>query len=375
MKKYRILVVDDSVVARRIVSDALANEPEIEVIGVASNGRIALQKMEQITPDLVTLDLVMPEMDGIETLKVIRSRYPKLPVIALSALTTRGADATLEALFLGASDYYPKPTEAGDRKIAVQQLKSALVPRIKSLCSEPYSDNVHLNSGVTKGQKTQIKTKVNATLSQMVDIVVIGASTGGPNALSNIFPKLPKDFPVPIAVVQHMPATFIDSLINRLNEKSAIAIRSASNQSACTSHCVWFAPGDQHMEVVSQHYKKRWVTSQSPPVNSCRPAVDILFRSAAHVYGANVLAVVLTGMGSDGLRGCEDIHAAGGQIIVQDEQSSVVWGMPGCVANAGLANSIVPLDQIALEIQARVDRAGTVHHSSVLNKAAYNAIS
>ena len=362
MPKIRVLIVDDSIVIRKLLMDALSAEPSIEVVGSAANGRIALEKLPQLTPDLITLDVEMPEMDGLETLAAVRKSYPKLPVIMFSTLTQRGAGATLEALALGASDYVTKPANVGSVTAGTQRIRDELIPKIKALCgrvggSEKPVGTMTLQAGPPKVSALSLRPTPGgprSTLSR-IDVVAIGVSTGGPQALAALLPQLPSSFPVPIVLVQHMPPMFTKLLAERLSTQSAIQVREGSEGGILTAGKAWVAPGDYHMTVVRKGTSVCLRMNQGPPENSCRPAVDVLFRSVVDVYGANVLGVVLTGMGQDGLRGSEVIKAAGGQVIVQDEATSTVWGMPGFVSRAGLADAVLPLPRLAAEVIRRVE--------------------
>lgn len=350
MNRIRVLIVDDSVVIRSLLRQVVAQEPDLEVVGVAANGRIALQMLDQVSPEVVTLDIEMPELNGLEALRQLRERYPKLPVIMFSTLTARGAVETLEALALGASDYVTKPSNSRPGGSGVEAIRAQLVPKIRSLC---HREKLTLPYAAAR----PVLAPAPGATSQVVTAVVVGTSTGGPNALSRVLPRLPREFPVPVLVVQHMPPTFTRFLAERLNKECALAVREVSDGERVQPGTVWIAAGDYHMTVERQGAAARLRTSQGPPENSCRPSVDVLFRSAAQVYGGGLLAVVMTGMGQDGLRGCEAIRAAGGRVLVQDEKSSVVWGMPGYVANAGLAHRVLELEEIGSEI---VRSAGTV---------------
>jgi two-component system, chemotaxis family, protein-glutamate methylesterase/glutaminase len=362
MGKIRILIVDDSVVVRRMVADMLSGDPMLEVVGTAPNGRIALAKLPQINPDLVLLDVEMPEMDGLETLAALRKTYPRLPVIMFSRFTQRGAAVTLEALTLGASDYVTMPdsVRAGQ---GVPELREQLVSKIKELCAR---DGVDSPRGAADLDSLRPPSRSASAIRRMprVEIVAIGASTGGPNALATLLSVLPADCPVPIVIVQHMPATFTGLLAERLTSRSALAVSEGVLGQALFPSRAWLAPGDFHMEVARDGQDAvRLRLHQGPPENSCRPSVDVLFRSVAETYGAGTLAVVLTGMGQDGLRGCERIREVGGQVLAQDETSSVVWGMPGFVARAGLADQVLPLDQLAPEVVRRVRKGRSLSSS------------
>lgn len=346
MKKIRVLVVDDSVVIRRLLTDILSQDPEIEVAGTASNGRLALAKLPQLTPDLVTLDIEMPDMDGLTTLPELRKAYPKLPVIMFSTLTSRGAMSTLDALARGATDYVTKPANVGSVSAGMQCVKDQLLPKIKALCpfNKPPAARALAATPPRKPPVTRPRVKTSC------EIIAIGSSTGGPQALSTVLRALPKSVRVPIVIVQHMPPVFTHHLAERLNQESQLTVKEAKQGDTLLPGHVYIAPGDFHMQLRRDGVAVKTVLSQGPPENSCRPAVDVLFRSVANVYGADSLGVVLTGMGQDGLRGAEEIVHVGGVIVSQDEASSVVWGMPRAVTEAGLATRVVPLTSVANEI-------------------------
>jgi two-component system, chemotaxis family, protein-glutamate methylesterase/glutaminase len=363
MKRVRVLVVDDAVAVRRLVSEALSSDPGVEVAGVAANGRIGLSRIAQLSPDLVTLDLEMPEMDGMQTLVELRRLYPTLPVIMLSSYTKRGARQTLEALARGATDYVPKPDASQSASATIEYLKRELLPRVRVLGG---LEGVPTLVPGPPPRRTDEPGRPLPLAPQprgprRVDAVVIGVSTGGPNALAATLHDLPEDLPVPVLIVQHMPALFTGMLAERLRNVSRLDVQEASSGVTVEPGRVWIAPGEYHMVVQRVASAVSIMLHQAPPENSCRPSVDVLFRSVPAVWGPNVLAVVLTGMGKDGLAGCRDIAAAGGQIVVQDRATSVVWGMPGYVAEAGLANAVLPLPEIGAEIARRVqeNRAGT----------------
>jgi len=376
--KIRILVVDDAVVVRRLVAGELGKDPTLEVVATAANGRIALAKLAQLKPDLIILDVEMPEMDGLATLRELRRTYPRLPVIMFSALTERGAEATLDALALGATDYFTKPASAGGLAASLQVIREELIPTIKTLCAAkaggreigqpgkqkadsvgslaiPISPDalrrVRLHGLPGSGSIPDLPISLAPALPQ---VVAIGTSTGGPNALAEVFRRLPADFPVPLVVVQHMPPMFTRLLAERLTAHSPLRVQEASSGNLLPAANAWIAPGDHHLMVLRDGAQVRLLVHQDPPENSCRPSVDVLLRSVAQTFGPRALAVILTGMGQDGLRGCEAIREAGGQIIAQDEATSVVWGMPGYVARAGLADRVLPLPLIAEEIVRRV---------------------
>jgi two-component system, chemotaxis family, protein-glutamate methylesterase/glutaminase len=356
MRKIRILVVDDSVVIRRMVTDALAADPGLEVAGSAANGRIALSKIPQVNPDLVTLDIEMPEMDGLEALRELRKTYTKLPVIMFSTLTERGASATLDALALGANDYVTKPSNVGSASAALERIREQLIPKIKALCRvSPPPSSTQATALPKPAAAPRVFPRIETRgQGAPAEIIAIGVSTGGPNALAEVIPQLPASLPVPVVIVQHMPPIFTKLLAERLAAKSQIRVEEGRPGERLEPGRAWVAPGDFHMAVERKAAGVQLVTHRQPPENSCRPAVDVLFRSVAEVYGPRALGVVMTGMGQDGLRGSERIREAGGRVLAQDEATSIVWGMPGFVAQAGLAEKVLPLDQIAAEIVLRV---------------------
>ncbi|MBN1173060.1 MAG: chemotaxis response regulator protein-glutamate methylesterase [Micromonosporaceae bacterium] len=398
-----VLVVDDSVVIRRLVTDALAEDPKIKVVGAASNGRIALAKIEQLRPDIVTLDVEMPVMDGLETLRVLRPKYPRLPVIMFSTLTASGATATLDALAAGATDYVTKPANVGSIRESIRSVREQLIPRIHALCAprsgqkrrrgplerpplfgRPLGEGRPPLLGPTPGARPEHgarpltgqpdaaarpdaaggvasrqrgKVRLAGPIrprTGRVGVVAIGSSTGGPDALTKILRMLPKDWPVPIVVVQHMPPVFTKMFSERLDRICDLTVVEAMDNMPVWPGSVYIAPGDLHLEVVRKGQEVATRVKTGPPENFCRPAVDVLFRSVNTVYGQSTLAVILTGMGHDGQRACEGLHAAGAEIVAQDEASSVVWGMPGAVASAGLADAVLPLDEMASHLIARV---------------------
>jgi two-component system, chemotaxis family, protein-glutamate methylesterase/glutaminase len=348
LSKIRVLVVDDAVVFRRLVADELSSDPQLEVVGTASNGRVALQRLTQVNPDVVILDIEMPEMDGLTALAELRKTHRRLPVVMFSSLTERGATATLDALALGASDYFTKPISADGVEGSLAIIRTQLIPKIKALCA----GKVRPES--TPSPPIIVPAPARRKPTGEIRVIAIGASTGGPNALAEIFARLPADLQVPIVIVQHMPPMFTRMLAERLTARSQLCVREATPGAKLEPGHAWVAPGDYHMSVVREGSQRRLGLNQDPPENSCRPAVDVLFRSVATAYGADSIGVILTGMGCDGLRGCEALREAGGQILAQDEATSTVWGMPGSVVRANLADRVLPLAMIADEIVRRV---------------------
>ena len=359
-ERIRVLVVDDSVVIRRLISNSLEQDPTIELVGTASDGSIGMQRIEQLNPDVLTLDIEMPNMDGLEMLRRIRHDFPKLRVIMFSTLTERGAAKTLEALTLGADDYVAKGSNLGSIDNSMARLREEMIPKIKQFFRLPEQSHA---SGATESSSNQAASSSSWRNTSSLNrknirpkVVVIGVSTGGPTALGEILPNLPAGFALPILVVQHMPPLFTRLLAERLNATCKLPVAEATHEAHVESGKILIAPGDFHMKVASNGGEVRVLLDQGPRLNSCRPAVDALFTSIGEAYGGAALAVVLTGMGQDGLRGAGILKALGATVLVQDEASSVVWGMPGAVVNAGLADRVLPLDEVVPEIVRITER-------------------
>ncbi len=356
-ERIRVLVVDDSVVIRSLVTHALEQVAEIEVVGVAANGVIALKRIAQFNPDVLTLDIEMPEMDGLETLRRLRREYPHLRVIMFSTLTERGAAVTLEALTLGADDYVTKASNEGSLDHSLTRLRMELIPKIKQFFRGAAPTALTgPRRPPSEGQPARLASLAGYSLLRP-KLVAIGTSTGGPAALSAVLPKFPAGFPLPILVVQHMPPLFTRFLAERLSACCHLPVEEARQGDPVVPGRVLIAPGDFHLKLAANGGKVHVLLDQSPPQNFCRPAVDALFSSVSEVYGGAVVAAVFTGMGHDGLRGVEVLKARGAFILAQDEASSVVWGMPGAVVNAGLADRVLPLNQCAQEILRRTQGA------------------
>jgi two-component system chemotaxis response regulator CheB len=342
--RIRVLVVDDSVVIRRLVTHALSEDPTLEVVGSASNGSIALARIPQLNPDVITLDIEMPEMDGLETLRRLRQTYKDVRVIMFSTLTERGAAITMEALTLGADDYVAKASNMGALDRSMASLRDELIPKIKQFFVLPEATAITPVLPLNGARTLPVPTFARSMTAPKV--VAIGVSTGGPTALGQLVPQFPADFSLPVLIVQHMPPLFTRLLAERLQAASALKVEEASEGALVETGKVLIAPGDYHMRVARKGTQPVVTLDQGPPENSCRPAVDVLFRSVEEVYGGACIATVLTGMGYDGARGASVLKAAGAYVIAQDEATSVVWGMPGAVARAGLADAIVPLEDV-----------------------------
>ncbi|MGC8628215.1 MAG: protein-glutamate methylesterase/protein-glutamine glutaminase [Acidimicrobiales bacterium] len=396
----RVLVVDDSAVVRRVLASVVQDEPGLVLAGEAADGRAALAKVERCHPDVVVLDIEMPVMDGLASLVELKARWPWLPVIMFSTLTERGAAATLEALGRGADDYLVKPVSTSGPAGAFEAVSRDLVPLLRTwsqIGRARYARRAARPAGVAPETRARLRGGVGGPkviagvqansvglahassvsggapyasasskavrplgglgprpLAAAVKAVVIGSSTGGPNALGVVVPLLPADLAVPVLVVQHMPPVFTRLLAERLGSQSALQVCEAQDGMAVEAGHLYVAPGALHMVVQGPGKNPTVRLDDSPPENSCKPSVDVLFRSAAHAWGEGVLAVVLTGMGQDGLLGAREVISAGGAVIAQDEASSVVWGMPGAVVKAGLAAEVLPVGEVAQAVYRRV---------------------
>jgi two-component system chemotaxis response regulator CheB len=375
-----ILIVDDSVVMRSLLRSVIGADRTLEVIGSAADGASALRVIESLHPGLVLLDVEMPVMDGLVTLKELRRRGHKMPVIMCSSLTRRGATETIEALASGASDYVAKPSGQSGREAAIQSLAQELLPRIHALAGTAQPAFISsAQPAFTSSAQPAIPGSVPASgpspatarvpvllplasprqkpqpISSDPVVLAIGVSTGGPAALDILLPVLPANFPLPVLIVQHMPEVFTRFFAERLNGRCRLRAREASEGDQVRAGTIFIARGNWHMEVLPGKPPTLHLT-QGPLENHCRPAVDVLFRTAAAVYGSGVMAVVLTGMGSDGMIGCRILRGAGSAVLAQDQATSTVWGMPGAVANAGLAHKVLPLREIVPEILRIVSR-------------------
>ncbi|MCA2213685.1 protein-glutamate methylesterase/protein-glutamine glutaminase [Jidongwangia harbinensis] len=373
-----VLVVDDSVVVRRLIVDALGDAPNIKVIGTAANGLLAQTKIDQLKPDVVTMDIEMPQMDGIAAVKELRKRHSRLPVIMFSTLSAAGASATLEALSAGATDYVTKPSNVGSIAESIAAVREQLVPKIYALAGRargglsgppprpgagrPVPGRPPMVTGPARtgaapprsaGPAAPARTPRRGPQGR-VDILAVGCSTGGPDALTKVLLGLPTDLSVPIVVTQHMPPVFTKMFAERLDRSTPLHVVEAAEGMELTAGTVYIAPGDRHLVLTRRGTATVTQLSSAPPENSCRPAVDVMFRSVAQLYGGSAFAAVLTGMGHDGRGGAKVLRDAGAEVLAQDEASSVVWGMPGAVVGAGLADQVLPLDRIASALATRV---------------------
>lgn len=361
------LVVDDSAVVRGLLVRALENDPQIQVVGTAMHGAAALTALRRQPVDVVILDVEMPVMDGLTALPLILQEFPRTRVIMASAQTTGGAEATIKALAAGAAGCIAKPIASSTIQ-SIEQLTRELVPLVKSLGAASYprpdagnetasgttadshgGSHAPLPAGAVRetGSFAPVSGRKRLFNAPPPSILVIGTSTGGPNALSILVSQLPASFSIPILIVQHMPPLFTPMLAKRLQQDGKRPCQEATQGGLIERGHTYVAPGDFHMLIDKQGDRMVTVLNQAPPEHYCRPSVNPLFRTAAEWYSSSVLAVMLTGMGDDGIEGTRDIVARGGRVITQDEASSVVWGMPGAVARERLADEVLPLNRIA----------------------------
>ncbi|MGZ3304750.1 MAG: protein-glutamate methylesterase/protein-glutamine glutaminase [Asticcacaulis sp.] len=377
-RPLKIMIVDDSAVVRGLIARWLEHEPDMVLAGLAIDGAKGIEKVKEIQPDVLILDIEMPNMGGLEALPKLLAAKPGLKVLMASTLTTRGASVTIRALELGAADYIPKPDST--RIGGADGFRTELLTKIRALCGRtrawpvpqpatPPAQNApaqNLNTASPMGQpQPQTHTphsfvRPPAPVIQLrprsgikrIDCLVVGASTGGPPALRNFLLGLGADWKLPVLIVQHMPATFTAILADHLDKALPQKVQEAKDGMLIESRNIYIAPGDWHMTIKNDPIVKSIKLDQSAQVNWCRPAVDPLFRSAAEVYGHHALGVVLTGMGHDGRDGAQALVNAGATVMVQDEASSVVWGMPGAVAEAGLAEIIKPVEGLTIACKA-----------------------
>ena len=372
-KNLRVLVVDDTIVYRKAVSDIIEEIPGVELAGVAHNGKIAIAKIKSLKPDVLTLDIEMPQMNGIEVLAELKKHYPDVGAIMLSTLTAEGSHMTMRALDLGAFDFVLKP-QASNQIEGKKEIRAALEPILKAFKNSKMGRGLIGKKTPLKGFGASTATSTTRSTAQprplrplgsgrtttrgKSEIVTIGISTGGPNALNQMMPKLPGNLGVPILIVQHMPPVFTKSLAASLDKKCAISVKEAENGENILPNVAYIAPGGKQMKLVAgtdgQH--RRIKITDDPPENSCKPSVDYLFRSVGDYYVGRTTAVIMTGMGSDGTKGLEILKNKSGYLIGQDEASCIVYGMPKAPAELGYLDAIVPLNKIADEIVKSVKR-------------------
>ena len=339
-----VLVVDDSAFMRNTLTSMISSDPEIKVVGIARNGIEAVDKVAELKPDIVTLDVEMPRMNGLEALKHIMAKTP-VPVLMVSSLTDEDAKETLEALDLGAVDFIPK--NLSDLSVNIVKIKEILIDKIKNIAKKGI---------VLKKKKIATKTLEMPKISQetghrKTGIVVIGTSTGGPKALQNIVTRIPEDFPVPILIAQHMPPAFTGPFAERLNSLSKISVKEAENGESVKKGTAYIAPGRGHMGIIRKKVTQTSIIiSEDDGSHIYKPSIDVLMLSVVEGFSGQVLGVILTGLGNDGSKGMKEIKNKGGRTIAESEESCIVYGMPKAIVDAGIADKIVPLDEVAGEI-------------------------
>ncbi len=355
--KKRILVVDDSALIRRVITMALAADDRFEVT-TAVNGQRALDVLDRVRPDAMTLDVEMPELDGLGTLRALRERRRRLPIVMFSTLTERGAATTIEALTLGASDYVTKPTGTGSLEVSMQRVRAELLPKLHALLRMDAPGSAPKVSAPAPPVRVSMPPRTH--LHRATEVVVVGVSTGGPSTLETFLSALPATLPAPLVIVQHMPEHFTRQLAQRLDRHCALDVREAEDGAEIARGQVWIARGGRHCELRRDGSHLRLRLHDGPSVQFCRPSVDVLFDSAAHACPGSALALVLTGMGRDGARGAVTLRQAGCDVFAQDEASSVVYGMPRAVVEAGAATASIALEDLA----PRLVRYLTPHRAS-----------
>jgi two-component system chemotaxis response regulator CheB len=344
MPNIRILIVDDSSPIRQAISSLLTEEHDMQVVGIAPNGRMGVEKVSQVRPDVVLLDIEMPEMDGMTALKLIRKDHANLPIIMFSALTKKGATQTLEALALGADDYVAKPSMQANLNAAMENCKNELVPKIRALCGRATAD---------KEVAARVQPANPGKVSSRAEVVVLTASTGGPNALAELLPRFPANCPVPIIVVQSMLPLLVKSFVEKLQSQCRMKVLETGAAQPMIPG-IYVATGQKHTVVEQVGGEIHILAKEGEPDHSHLPSVDILLRSLASVYGSHCLVGVMTGMGNNGVRGCENVRSLGGEILVQDQASSKVWGTASAVLEAGLAHGVLPLNSFYDHICKRI---------------------
>jgi two-component system chemotaxis response regulator CheB len=347
-ERIRIMLVDDAAVVRRLLASWLAEQPDMEVVASLAGGREALAEVERVDPDVVVLDIAMPGVDGLAVLPQLLEKKKNLIVLMVSTLTRRNAEISLRALALGAADYVPKPEASGEPEL----FRRELFDKIRGLAARrktnsPGGEARHLVRMLSPGSGDSTRRVLQPLRPATPRVLLVGSSTGGPQALNAVLGAIgPVIDKAPVLIAQHMPPTFTTVLAEHLARTTGRSAAEAKHGEVIRAGRIYLAPGGFHMRVGRRAGDPVIIVDDGPRINSCRPAVDALFSSAAAVWGPWNLGLVLTGMGSDGARGAAQLVAAGGRVIVQDETSSVVWGMPGSVAQAGLASAVLPLAQI-----------------------------
>ncbi len=355
--KIKALIVDDTITYRKIIRVVLESISNVEILGTAPNGSIALRKIKNAKPDLVLLDVEMPGINGLETLKKIKAEYPLISVIMVSAASEKSADITIKCLEAGAMDFIEKPSGLGMEK-SIEELTGKLRPLLRFFNTRHRISNLKHKKKNKKQSREKPKPKVVKKIAAPTDfdILAIGVSTGGPEALSKLIPHIEGNFPIPIVIVQHMPPVFTASLARNLDKKSIIDVKEASDGEILKPSIAYIAPGGRHMIIRKRGANAIVGLLDTPPVNSCKPSVDVLFRSVGGVFPAKTLSVILTGMGNDGLEGVKMLKRKGTFTITQNKESCVVYGMPRAIEMAGLSDISIPVEDIAMRIMEKVNK-------------------
>lgn len=369
-EQIRVLIVDDSALIRKLLTDILSSDPGINVVGTAMDPQIARKKIKELNPDVITLDVEMPKMDGVSFLRILMRLRP-MPVVMISSLTARGAEITMDALEAGAVDFVSKPVS--DISGTLQDFTDEIIGKVRAAAkakvyarTEPAEKKGVLNK---KTENIAIDEKFSATavlkrpaksfreIETTDKVIAIGASTGGTEAIKEILTSLPADIPS-IVIAQHIPPVFSEAFARRMNQITDLTVSEATDNQLMVPGHVYIAPGDRHLLVKRDGAKYRCQLSDGPPVNRHRPSVDVLFRSVAQNVGKNAMGVILTGMGADGARGLHEMRESGASTIAQDEKTSVVWGMPGEAVKIGAAESVLALQDIPAAVQKKFKIAG-----------------
>ncbi len=362
MTEIRVLIVDDSAVSTKLLTKLLSPLTDLEVVGTAANGKLALPLIGQLRPDVVILDLEMPVMNGLETIVAMKQLAPHLPIIMLSALTAEGGALALEALEKGAADYIAKPGGLGSLASSTE-LRRVLHQKILQ-----YTHLAQL-AGASGPCSSEERAPISSDRPRTApEVIAIGSSTGGPQALAKLLQGIAPTMMTPIVIVQHMPPEFTKVLATRLSSQCGRRVEEAFDGAVLSPGSIWVAPGDYHLTIQMIGSELGIRLTQKPPENSCRPSVDPLFRSVAELLGQGALGIILTGMGKDGFEGAKQLRASGGSLLVQDKSTSVIWGMPGFAVKAGLAQAVLSPDHLAAEINLRAQtRAGDISRKKVSN--------
>jgi two-component system chemotaxis response regulator CheB len=357
---YRVLVVDDSAVIRGLLARACESKPGIKVVASAGNGEIAVKTLQREAVDVIVLDIEMPIMDGLAAIPLLKAIDPAVQIIMASTLTQKNADISLKALSLGATDYIAKPTSSGELS-AAGDFSRELAEKITVLGALARSRGVRRSTQTLAKQAPMAivpkKFSIRTNPITRPDIIAIGSSTGGPQALFEVINSMGADLTQPIVITQHMPPSFTTILAEHIGRQCHVSCSEAKDGDVLQAGHYYIAPGDFHMLIIKKLEGPTVKLVKDPPENFCRPAVDPMLRSILEIYGKRILVVILTGMGQDGYKGCQAVCDAGGSVIAQDEASSVVWGMPGAVAMAGICNSVLPLKDIGALVKKSAQRA------------------